>query len=522
MGALTNNRYKRDAEFQSSPSYGFRYDELHISKKLKSSEWDSKYMAATKSSVSRLRLYPKKVPPIVRPIQAPCIIVKGFTSSTKRLDSSYSGITKKKMDDSGDRMRNLLSIYEHTKAVAKDSCRFVDFDTEDEVVEVVDVDGMKTVNDENDTSGDSGVEEIAIVESERKDVNKLGELQNIRAKYKELDGKAEENLGFQPSASSGVVSELLEGKALESLSLNQRPDVSDLDARLLYKKLLIDSAEKRNLRLERLKFDINLHEEKRALLKQLTPVKKDEAEKDEDILLEPFRPLAEDEKALVADAFSNLSRRKVLVTHENSNITITGEVLRCLRPGAWLNDEVINVYLELLKEREKKEPKKFLRCHFFNTFFYKKLISGRTRYDYKSVRRWTTQRKLGYSLLECDKIFVPVHKEIHWCLAVINKKEEKFQYLDSLGGVDEHVMRVLPKYFVDEVKDKNGEDIDVTSWQQEYVTDLPNQENGFDCGVFMIKYADFYSRGIGLCFKQEDMPYFRLRTAMEILKLRAD
>ncbi|KAM0030114.1 putative Ulp1 peptidase [Helianthus debilis subsp. tardiflorus] len=105
------------------------------------------------------------------------------------------------------------------------------------------------------------------------------------------------------------------------------------------------------------------------------------------------------------------------------------------------------------------------------------LISGRTGYDYNSVRRWTTQRKLGYSLLECDKIFVPVHKEIHWCLVVINKKEENFQYLDSLGGVDKQVMRVLAKYSVDEVKDKNGEDINVTSWQQEYVTDLPNQEN---------------------------------------------
>ena len=34
-------------------------------------------------------------------------------------------------------------------------------------------------------------------------------------------------------------------------------------------------------------------------------------------------------------------RRKVLVAHNNSNIEITGEVLLCLRPGAWLNDEVI-------------------------------------------------------------------------------------------------------------------------------------------------------------------------------------
>ncbi|KAM0071151.1 putative tRNA (guanine(37)-N(1))-methyltransferase [Helianthus debilis subsp. tardiflorus] len=34
--------------------------------------------------------------------------------------------------------------------------------------------------------------------------------------------------------------------------------------------------------------------------------------------------------------------------------------------------KVINVYLEFLKERESREHKKFLTCHFFNTSFYKK------------------------------------------------------------------------------------------------------------------------------------------------------
>lgn len=36
-----------------------------------------------------------------------------------------------------------------------------------------------------------------------------------------------------------------------------------------------------------------------------------------------------------------ICRRKVLATHVNSGIDISGEILQCLRPGAWLNDEVI-------------------------------------------------------------------------------------------------------------------------------------------------------------------------------------
>lgn len=35
----------------------------------------------------------------------------------------------------------------------------------------------------------------------------------------------------------------------------------------------------------------------------------------------------------------------MLVTHENSNIDITGKSLQCLKPGAWLNDEVMCLIL---------------------------------------------------------------------------------------------------------------------------------------------------------------------------------
>lgn len=39
------------------------------------------------------------------------------------------------------------------------------------------------------------------------------------------------------------------------------------------------------------------------------------------------------------------------------------------------------------------------------------------------------------------------------------------------------------RYYVDEVKDKSGKDIDVSSWEQEYVEDLPEQENGYTCYI---------------------------------------
>ena len=71
--------------------------------------------------------------------------------------------------------------------------------------------------------------------------------------------------------------------------------------------------------------------------------------------------------------------------------------------------------------------------------------------------RWTSETKLGYNVLKCDQIVVPVHQvrtpccwcmlarkvrreaspqEMHWVLAVIDVKKQEVCYMDSLGGVD--------------------------------------------------------------------------------------
>ncbi|XP_025804187.1 sentrin-specific protease 1-like [Panicum hallii] len=236
-----------------------------------------------------------------------------------------------------------------------------------------------------------------------------------------------------------------------------------------------------------------------------------------------FTPLTDkDEREVNTLLYGSGDSSEIIVMHGPSNIEITKEKLECLRPHGWLNDEVINLYIDLLKERVEREPKRFLKCHFFNTFFYKKLTCGIAGYDYQSVRRWTTFKKLGYGLVECEKIFIPVHRDVHWCLAIINMKDRTLQYLDSLGGLGHDVLRVLVRYIMDELKDKSNIETDICSWVVKVSDCLPLQHNGWDCGMFMLKYIDFHSRGIEPSFSQEHMIYFRKRTAKEILRLRAD
>lgn len=161
-----------------------------------------------------------------------------------------------------------------------------------------------------------------------------------------------------------------------------------------------ESSKKWDPNLSILKLEAELAQKKIAAFKFMGWI--DEAE--EVVPSEPFTPLTDEEDDCVNHALCGSNRRELLVVHENSNIDITREVIQCLKPRAWLNDEVINLYLELLKEREERDPKRFLKCHFFNTFFYKKLMGGKNGYDFKGVRRWTTHKKIGYSLINCDKV----------------------------------------------------------------------------------------------------------------------
>lgn len=45
-------------------------------------------------------------------------------------------------------------------------------------------------------------------------------------------------------------------------------------------------------------------------------------------------------------------------------------------------------------------------------------------------------------------------------------------------------------------------DMDSETWKQEFVHVGILQKNTWDCGMFMLKYIDFYSRGLGLMFDQ--------------------
>jgi sentrin-specific protease 1 len=204
---------------------------------------------------------------------------------------------------------------------------------------------------------------------------------------------------------------------------------------------------------------------------------------------------------------------------EKFNMEITTTDLECLQPLVWLNDEVINFYIKMMSERNQtsvSQPNCSIpKCHFYNSFFCVKLLQD--GYRYKNVKRWSKRAKI--TTMEMDKIIIPTHVHgNHWCLSVINIRDKQFEYYDSLGGSGRAYLKLLRNYIVDEAKNYSSIDLDLTDWRDIEMDDIPQQLNGCDCGVFTLKFADYVSEDQPLTFKQEHMPYFRRRIALDIYR----
>lgn len=229
----------------------------------------------------------------------------------------------------------------------------------------------------------------------------------------------------------------------------------------------------------------------------------DETEDQEEALLPT---LTEEMMKHVKNALIPRPPDEVLV--EGYGLRITRKDIHTLADLNWLNDEVINFYMNLLIARSTND--KYPKAHAMNTFFYPKLISG----GHTSLKRWT--RKID--IFAQDLIVVPIHLDIHWCMSIIDFRDKSIRYYDSMGGNNLKCLSALRQYLEDESLDKKKQPYDTSNWKLECAKNIPQQMNGSDCGVFSCMFAEYISANKKITFTQQDMPYFRNKMVYEILK----
>ena len=203
-----------------------------------------------------------------------------------------------------------------------------------------------------------------------------------------------------------------------------------------------------------------------------------------------------------------------------NNIKVTRGHMRCLRDREWLVDEVVNFYLEKLQQCSEDNTR--LKCASFNTFMYDKVFRAKGGYCYtRNAKKWLW-KKFKTTMLTYDKIFIPINlPNAHWMLAVVNIKEKLLQFYDSLAANGTEYLNNLRKLIGDYVMDMRAEygatiEVDVQTWDIQNM-EAVRQSNGYDCGMFMLKYVEHLWKDEPMQFTQADFPEFRRQTARMLL-----
>ncbi|CAK8568194.1 unnamed protein product [Lathyrus sativus] len=194
-----------------------------------------------------------------------------------------------------------------------------------------------------------------------------------------------------------------------------------------------------------------------------------------------------------------------------------------LQPDTFINDTIIDFYIQYLKNQIQEEEKP--RFHFFNSFFFRKLAdldknpssASDGKAAFLRVRKWT--RKVN--LFEKDYIFIPVNFNLHWSLIVIchpgevvnfNDKELAnslrvpcILHMDSIKGNHSGLKNLLQSYLWEEWKERHNyapeEDLSALFSNLRFLPlALPQQDNSYDCGLFLLHYLELFLAEAPLTF----------------------
>ncbi|KAF2208738.1 hypothetical protein CERZMDRAFT_48835, partial [Cercospora zeae-maydis SCOH1-5] len=142
------------------------------------------------------------------------------------------------------------------------------------------------------------------------------------------------------------------------------------------------------------------------------------------------------------------------------------------------------------------------RVHFFNTFFFSSLTTknGKKDFNYDAVKKWTKNA----DLLSKPYIVVPINLDLHWFVAIIyNLPALRRKMIDSdddpaaEDAVDlcsESELRIIKRYVIEEAKEKRQIAVAFEDLQGVNAKGIPQQDNFWDCGVYLIGYMKEFAR----------------------------
>lgn len=285
----------------------------------------------------------------------------------------------------------------------------------------------------------------------------------------------------------------------EDTVISHRPDTQKLR----------EQERKQKVREEEAKAKADLARKNRRILRQ-DPVLP---------LVAPLTPAWEQRVA----ALGRVGRLDTVVTALSKTPLAGKDFSTLLGRTAWLNDEIINAYLEWIVEaantaakaeaKEHGEPDtlvpKFIAQ---NSFFHNTLKDKGPQATTRLMKR---QKAPGTEFLKVDSMLVPICNGNHWTIGVVRPIAKTIEYFDSMGNPANRTAfgRLIRIWLEHQL----GASYKAEEWTVPE-TDCAYQSNGWDCGVFVCTNALCIAHGIHTtCYQERDMIQQRKNIAAILL-----
>ena len=218
-------------------------------------------------------------------------------------------------------------------------------------------------------------------------------------------------------------------------------------------------------------------------------MKTDEAKKRAASLMRPFN---QEEQRSIQNAIYGYGHDEDIISQDGTD-SVQRQSMQTLKPGMWLNDEIIHYFYLMLSKRDeelcKKDPTR-QRSHFFKSFFITKILNEGSatcdgKYEYRNVKRWS-KKVPGKDIFKLDKILFPINMgNMHWIAAAIFMKQKRIEIFDSLGSDGSRYLNALFSYIQDEHMDKKKTPLpDIHKWESVPTQEAtPRQRNGTCCMI---------------------------------------
>lgn len=190
--------------------------------------------------------------------------------------------------------------------------------------------------------------------------------------------------------------------------------------------------------------------------------------------------------------------KEFIITHKcikRQGYDLTRSDLSILLFSKWLNDKIINSYLEMLSNDD---------LYVFSSYFYTNL-----KHNLQRVLKYTK----NINIFKFKFLYFPVHLNSHWIFVCYDTIKNNLEYRDSFNQKDLCVIKNISKYLEHEYQRINKIVLTCNILDIDFVEE---QSNSYDCGVFLLMYAKhrIYEQDK---FKYKNMKIYRKIILHEII-----